>query len=152
MGGNAAQYHFTISYDNSDIVYPAWDVSSTAKFQDGSWNKWLNDQLSQYSEGKSNQLDFTLKYRFIIDKTGKVSGARIVKKSQSAEINAAMEKVLSQIPDWTPAKRGNMDVSVLYDEVWMKKAKNSNIMMLIPPPPPPPIMVTRIRRHPAGVV
>jgi Antirepressor regulating drug resistance, predicted signal transduction N-terminal membrane component len=136
LGGNAALYHFTISFDNSDIVYPAWDVSSTAKFHDGSWNKWLSDQLSQYSKGKSDQLDFELKYRFIIDKTGKVSAARIVKKSQSAEINTAMEEVLSQIPDWTPAKKGNQEVSVLYDEVWIKKANNSNIRLLIQPPPP----------------
>ena len=134
LGGSAALYHFTISFDNSDIVYPAWDVSSTAKFREN-WNNWLNDQLSQYSEGKSNQLDFTLKYRFIIDKTGKVTGARIVKASQSDEINKAMEKILFQIPDWRPAQRGGQNVSVLYDEIWMKKAKNSNIRMLIPPPP-----------------
>jgi biopolymer transport protein ExbD/beta-lactamase regulating signal transducer with metallopeptidase domain len=138
LGGNAALYHFTISFDNSDIVYPAWDVSSTAKFQDGSWNKWLNDQLSQYSKGKSDQLDFDLKYRFIIDKTGKVSGARIVKASQSDEINKAMEKILSQIPDWRPAQRGSQAVSVLYDEIWKKKAKSNSTMMFIPPPPPPP--------------
>jgi hypothetical protein len=135
LGGNVALYHFTISFDNSDIVYPAGDVSSTAKFR-GNWNNWLRDQLSQYSKGKSDQLDFDLKYRFIIDKTGKVTGARIVRTSQSAEVNMAMEKVLAQIPDWTPAKRGNMDVSVLYEEVWMKKAKNSTIGMQIPPPPP----------------
>lgn len=137
LGGNAAQYHITILLDDSETIYPAGDVSSMAKFREN-WNKWLRDQLSQYSEGKSDQLDFSIKYRFIIDKAGKVTGARIVKKSQSTEINTAMEKVLSQIPDWTPAKRGNQEVSVLYDEIWMKKAKNSNIKMLIPPPPPPP--------------
>lgn len=125
LGGNTTQYHIIILLDDSEIIYPAGDVSSMAKFREN-WNKWLRDQLSQYSEGKSDQLDFSIKYRFIIDNAGKVTGARIVKTSQSAEINTAMEKILSQIPGWTPAKIGNETVSVLYDESWMNKASRKN--------------------------
>ena len=37
---------------------------------------------------------------------------------------AAYEKVLTQIPDWTPAMRGDEDVSVYYDMMFMNKARN----------------------------
>ena len=96
LGGNVALYHFTISFDNSDIVYPAGDVSSTAKFR-GNWNNWLRDQLSQYSKGKSDQLDFDLKYRFIIDKTGKiVLLTRLYNEEEFAHMTETIDHLLKQ--------------------------------------------------------
>lgn len=136
ISGTPASYHITISLGTPEIIYSAWDVSTIAKFQDKNWTQWIRDQLSSYSNGKSDQVDFTIKYRFIIDKTGKVSSARIVRNSQSDEINAAMEKVLSQIPDWIPARRGGEAVGVLYDETWFKKKNENRIRLSIPPPPP----------------
>ena len=53
-----------------------------------------------------------LSYSFIIGKDGKVREAHIVKGSGYPEVDAAYEKILSQIPDWIPAKRGGATTSV----------------------------------------
>jgi hypothetical protein len=111
---NAKVYHVTQSSVNSDeIIYPAGDVTESAKFTQGSWDNWVKTQMTHFSGGKNNELEYRMKVNFIIDKNGKVRDAHIVKGCEYTEINAAMEKVLTQIPDWEPAKRGNEAVSVL---------------------------------------
>ncbi len=107
-------YHVTQSTVNSnEIIYPAGDVSETAKFKQGKWNDWSQSQLNHFSNGKSKTLEYKIAISFIIDKNGKVIDAHIVKGSEYPEINEAMEKVLARIPDWIPAKRGGVAVSVL---------------------------------------
>jgi biopolymer transport protein ExbD len=110
----AKVYHITQSSTNSDeIIYPAGDVSKLAKFAQGSYYDWAKSKMTHILGGKNNELEYSMKVNFIIDKNGKVSDAHIVKGCEYPEINAAMEKVLAQIPDWEPAKRGNEAVSVL---------------------------------------
>jgi len=107
-------YHVTQSTVNSnEIIYPAGDVSETAKFTQGKWSDWSQNQLNHFSNGKSKTLEYKITISFIIDKKGKVRDAHIVKGSEYPEINEAMEKVLAQVPDWIPAKRGDEAVSVL---------------------------------------
>jgi biopolymer transport protein ExbD len=121
----AKVYHVTQSTVNSDeIIYPAGDVSALAKFTQGSWDEWLQNRLEHSSEGKSKILQYKIRISFIVDKKGKVRDAHIVKPSEHPEINAAMEKVLAQVPDWIPAKRLGEPVSVLAHNLLGNKGMN----------------------------
>ncbi|MDP3645045.1 MAG: M56 family metallopeptidase [Bacteroidota bacterium] len=106
-------YHITQSTVNSDdIIYFAGDVSEMAKFTLGKWDDWIGDQLKHFNEGKPIGWKYRIAYSFIIDKNGKVRDGHITKGCDYPEINAAYEKILAQIPDWKPARRGNASVSV----------------------------------------
>jgi beta-lactamase regulating signal transducer with metallopeptidase domain len=110
---NAKVYHVTQSTVNSDdIVYFMGDVSETAKFTQGKFGDWINSQVKNYPEVKSKARDYSIIFSYIIDKNGKVKDAHIIKMSDSPEVNAAYEKILTQIPDWEPAKRLGTSVSV----------------------------------------
>ncbi len=117
---------------SDDLVYFSGDVSDLAKFTQGKFGDWISSQLKNYPEirsyGKETIETFpakdghpavkakvrrvTLSYSFIIGKDGKIRDAHIVKGSGYPEVDAAYEKMLSQIPDWIPAKRGGASVSV----------------------------------------
>ena len=119
---DAKVYHITQSTVNSDeIVYPAGDVSKSAKFSQGSWDSWINPQLKELIGDKFKELEYSLMIGFITDKNGKVRDARLIKKSDYPEINAAYEKILTQIPDCTPAMRGNENVSVFNEMMYMTR-------------------------------
>jgi len=115
-------YHITQSTVNSDdIIYPATDVTKTAKFSQGHWGNWISSQLKQNNGNEMMNLEYSLMIGFIIDKSGKVRDARLINKSDYPEINAAYEKVLSNIPDWTPAMRGNENVNVFKEMMFTTK-------------------------------
>jgi biopolymer transport protein ExbD len=123
---DAKVYHITLSTVNSDeTVYFAGDVSKSAKFTQGSWSKWINPQIEKFTGGKSKELNYSVTISFITDRNGKVRDARLSKESDYPEVNAAFEKVLAEIPDWIPAMRGNENVSVYHDWMFMNKAKIS---------------------------
>lgn len=110
---NAKVYFVTQSTINSDdIVYFMGDVSESAKFTQGKFGDWINSQVKNYPEVKIKSKDYSITFSYIIDKTGKVKDAHIIKMSDSPEVNAAYEKILTQIPDWEPAKRLGTSVSV----------------------------------------
>jgi beta-lactamase regulating signal transducer with metallopeptidase domain len=98
--------------NSDDLVYFAGDVSELAKFTQGNFNDWISSQLNNYPEVKSKALKYTITYSFIIGKNGKVRDGHIIKGTDYPEINGAYEKILTQIPDWEPAKRGGESVSV----------------------------------------
>jgi beta-lactamase regulating signal transducer with metallopeptidase domain len=112
---------------SDDLIYFAGDVSESAKFTQESklilpkqskWSAWMNTQLNKYiSHAKSISGKYEISYSFIIDKNGKVRDGHIIKGSNNPEINAAYEKMLTQIPDWVPAKRLGVNVGVYYMEV-----------------------------------
>jgi outer membrane biosynthesis protein TonB len=83
-----------------------------AKFKQGNFNDWISSQLNNYPEVKSKARKYTITYSFIIGKNGKVRDGHVIKGTDYPEINAAYEKILTQIPDWEPAKRGGESVSV----------------------------------------
>jgi hypothetical protein len=97
---------------SDDLVYFSGDVSDMAKFKQGSFNDWISSQLNNYPEIKSKALKYTITYSFIIGKNGKVRDGHVIKGTNYPEINAAYEKILTQIPDWEPAKRSGESVSV----------------------------------------
>jgi hypothetical protein len=97
---------------SDDIVYFAGDVSETAKFTQGKFFAWITSQLNNFPEAKSKTGNYDISYSFIIDKTGKVRDGHIIKGSDYPELNAAYERILTQIPDWEPARKGNSKVSV----------------------------------------
>jgi hypothetical protein len=117
---------------SNELVYFAGDVSDGAKFTKGKYNDWLAEQLNNYPQikslGEESIKNFPAKdghpafkakvrkhsisYSFVIGKDGKVSNAHIIKGSGYTEIDAAYEKILSQMPDWEPAKRLGLNVSV----------------------------------------
>jgi hypothetical protein len=130
---NAKVYHVTQSKVNSDdVVYFIGDVSELAKLKQGKFDDWFSSQLKNSPEIRSNGKDtietipakdgypaikakmrrIVFSYSFIIGKDGKVRDAHIVKGSGYPEADAAFEKILSQIPDWIPAKRDRATVSV----------------------------------------
>jgi beta-lactamase regulating signal transducer with metallopeptidase domain len=103
--------------DSDDLIYFAGDVSKLAKFTQGEWGDWIKNQLNKYSEKNSISLDknYLLSYSLIIDKNGKVRDGHVVKKCQYPEINEAYNEILTQIPDWEPAMRGNDKISVYWE-------------------------------------
>jgi len=110
---DAKVYFVTQSTVNSDdIVYFMGDVSQSAKFTQGKFGDWWKSQVNKYPEIKSKSSAYRLTYSFIIDRNGKVRDAHILKGCEYPEINAAYEKILTQIPDWKPAKRLGNKVSV----------------------------------------
>jgi beta-lactamase regulating signal transducer with metallopeptidase domain/CRISPR/Cas system CMR-associated protein Cmr5 small subunit len=112
---NAKVYGVTQSTVNSDdVVYFMGDVSELAKFKQGKFDDWFSSQVKKFPEiiSKGKETKVRLSYSFIIGKDGKVRDAHIVKESGYPEVDAAFEKILSQIPDWIPAKRDGASVSV----------------------------------------
>lgn len=101
---------------SDDFIYFIGDVSESAKFTQGKFDDWISRQLKNYPEiiSKGKETKVRLSYSFIIGKEGKVRDAHIVKESGYPEVDAAFEKILSQIPDWIPAKRDGASVSVYY--------------------------------------
>jgi beta-lactamase regulating signal transducer with metallopeptidase domain len=99
---------------SDDLVYFMGDVSQSAKFTQGKFYDWISNQFNNYPEIKSKALKYKITYSFIIGKNGKVRDGHIINGTDSPEIDAAYEKILTQIPDWEPAKRGGESVSVYY--------------------------------------
>jgi biopolymer transport protein ExbD len=109
----AKVYHVTQSIVNSDeIIYPAGDVTELAKFTQGKWDDWMKNQLKFINEVKPKDRVYIITYSFVIDKNGKVRDGHVIKGCDNPEMNAAYEKILTQIPDWEPAMRGSAKVSV----------------------------------------
>jgi hypothetical protein len=100
---------------SDDLIYFMGDVSDMAKFKQGKFNDWMSNQLANYPELKSKFKDYQISYSFIIDKTGKVRDSHITKISAFPEVNAVYEKILTQIPDWEPAKRLGTSIGVYYN-------------------------------------
>jgi hypothetical protein len=100
--------------NSDDIVFFAGDVSESAKFTQGKWGDWMMNKLNNSPEIKANIGKYKLTYSFIIDRDGKVKNAHLIKQCNIPEVNAAYEKILAQIPDWEPARRGSSKVSVYY--------------------------------------
>lgn len=105
---------------SDDIVYPMGDVSEFAELKQGTWDDWMVSQLKNYSEIISKSGKFTLSFGYIIGRDGKVRDGHIIKRCDYPEINSAFEKILTQIPDWEPAKKADKDVSV-YVSVYYNK-------------------------------
>ncbi len=121
---NAGVYHVTQSKAGSDeIIYPAGDVSSLAKFTEGKWNDWFRNELSQLLNEKYNSIEYSIYYGFIIDKNGKVRDSRIIRPSEYEDINTTYKKILAKIPDWKPALRNGKAVSVFYTEMRIQRPK-----------------------------
>ena len=118
--------------NSDDLVYFGGDVSDMAKFTQGKFGDWISSQVNNFPEIKSYGKEtietfpakdskpavrakvrrVTLSFSFIIGRDGKVRDAHIVKGSGYPEVDAAYEKILAQIPDWIPAKRGGASTSV----------------------------------------
>lgn len=117
---------------SDDLVYFAGDVTDGAKFTKGKYNDWLKEQLNNYPQIKSLGVEsiqnvpardgnpafkakvrkYQISYSFIIGMDGKVTDAHVIKGSGYPELDAIYEKILSQMPDWVPAKRLGSNVSV----------------------------------------
>jgi hypothetical protein len=80
-----------------ETVYFAGDVPKASKFSQGNWYNWFHPQIVELTGGKCKELNYLLMISLIINKNGKVRDARLSKKCDYPEINAAYEKVLTQI-------------------------------------------------------
>lgn len=114
-GALNGSYWVTQSTVNSDeIVYFSGDVSQLAKFKNGKFNNWLDSQIKNYPGLKSESREYVIHYSIIIDKNGKVRDGHIIEGCDYPDINATYDKILTQIPDWEPARRGSNGASVYY--------------------------------------
>ena len=108
----AKVYHVNQTSVNSDeIIYPAGDVTKLAEFSQGKFGDWLQKELNPYLNDLPEDQEYWIFIGFIIDKNGIVSNGHVI-DGDHPEINEAYNKVLSDIPDWIPAKKGNNTVSV----------------------------------------
>ncbi len=122
---NAHVYHVNLSAPGfEDIIYPAGDVTKGAKLAQGKWRDWFRSELQKSFEDNTLKEGFKIRFGFIIDKNGKVSQAHIVEGSSNDQINAAFEKVLSQIPDWEPATKGSRKINVFYSSIFSYTPKD----------------------------
>ncbi len=101
---------------SDDLVYFAGDVSDMAKFIQGEWSDWMTSQIGPFAK-KYKDGNYKITYSFIIGKDGKVRDSHIIKGCDNPEMNTEFEKILSQIPDWQPAKRLGATTSVYNREV-----------------------------------
>ena len=101
-----------LTVGSDDIVYFTGDVSDRAKFTQGKWSVWMMNQLHNSPEIMAKIGKYKIAYSFIIDRNGKVKDGHLIKRCDFPEVNAVYEKILTQIPDWEPAKRGSSKVSV----------------------------------------
>ena len=116
--------HVTQSIPHSEeVIFPVGDVSKMVKFSQGSWHKWMENRLDELTNGQYKALEYKVAYCFVIDKNGKVSDGRILRPAIHPEINAAVEKMLSEIPDWEPAEKLGKPVNVLYRESFSHQIK-----------------------------
>ena len=106
---------------SDDIVYSVSDVAQKAEFPNGKWSEWIGNQLKHFSKGKPNGWGFAIKYSIVIDKTGKVRDGKIIKGCDYPEINTEFERILTQTPDWTPAKKNGVAVNVMLTEAFATK-------------------------------
>ncbi len=113
---NAKVYHVNQSFTGSDdIIYPANDVSAMAEFKQGKFGNWIQNQIQDYLKSNTQNQQYPIGYSFVIDQDGIVKNAHIVEASNDPQFNTAFEKILAQIPDWRPAKKGGKAVSVYYN-------------------------------------
>lgn len=101
------------AHNFNEIIYPDGDVTESPKFTQGKWADWIHNQTKHFPDGKPKGWKYTIFFSFIIDKNGKVSDAHVIKGCDSPEIKAEFEQILTKIPNWKPAKKGNRDVSVI---------------------------------------
>ena len=101
---------------SDDLVYFAGDVSDMAKFKQGEWSDWMTSQIGPFAK-KYKDGNYKITYSFIIGKDGKVRDSHIIKGCDNPELNTEFEKILTQIPDWKPAKRLGAPTSVYHREV-----------------------------------
>lgn len=100
--------------NSEKLVYYSGDVSKKAKFTQSKWDDWFDDKLNTLTEGRHEDMDYSISISMIIDENGKVRDGHVTKGCDYPEINEAYNKILSQVPDWEPAMRGNIRVSVYY--------------------------------------
>jgi biopolymer transport protein ExbD len=110
--------------ETGEIIYFFGDVSVSAKFKNGSWHNWMETQLKNTLKDNLKKLAYNIEYGFIIDKNGKVRDGLVIRPSEIPEINEAFDKILTQIPEWQPAKKGKNEVSVFYRERYGQKVVN----------------------------
>jgi beta-lactamase regulating signal transducer with metallopeptidase domain len=122
---NAHVYHVNLSAPGFDgIIYPHGDVTKGAKLTQGNWGNWFRSELKKSFDDERFKEEVKIRFGFIIDKNGKVSQAHIMEASSNAEVNAAFEKVLSQIPDWEPATKGSRKINVFYSSIFSYTPKD----------------------------
>ena len=111
---NAKVYHVNQKTVNSnEIIYPAGDVTKLAEFSQGKFGDWMQEKLKPYLKNIPDNQGYWVFIGFIIDKNGKVSNGHVI-DGDNPKINDAYNKVLSDIPDWKPAKKGKKTVSVYH--------------------------------------
>lgn len=123
---NGSYWVIQTTVNSDDLVYFAGDVNQLAKFSQGKWGDWMENQLNNYPEIQSKINEFTLLYSFIIDKHGKVRDGHVTKGCEYPEINEAFEKILTQFPDWEPAMRFNESVSVYFRNGMLSRQSKKN--------------------------
>lgn len=74
---------------------------------------WVNERLTYPAEAKAAGIQGRVTIRFVIDETGKLTDAKVLRGVNPA-IDAEALKIVSSSPEWTPGKHNGQNVKVSY--------------------------------------
>jgi len=109
---------------SDELIYFAGDVNKLAELKKGKFRDWFRDQLKKYPETQSK--NYRISFSIIVDKNGKARDGHLIEGCEFSEINDAYNKILSDIPDWNPAKRLNENVSVYWKYMHINSVDKNN--------------------------
>ncbi|HRO77001.1 MAG TPA: energy transducer TonB [Crocinitomicaceae bacterium] len=96
---------------------PYFVVDVMPEFKGGidSLRQFLTRNLKYPEWEHENKIEGTVVVRLVIDKNGKVKNPRIIKSVQGAKnFNAEVLRIVSEMPDWIPAKNAKENVDAYF--------------------------------------
>lgn len=89
-------------------VKPTFEGGDANSFQ-----KWVGKNLKYPQSAIENNEQGKVYVNFVVDKSGKVTNAKVV-KGVSEALDAEALRVITSAPDWTPAQQNGKNVAVSY--------------------------------------
>jgi TonB family protein len=98
---------------NADGVY--YEVQVMPEFQGGftALQDYLIKNIHYPDQAKKDSITGKVFVQFIVDETGKVGGAKVL-KSANPLLDAEAIRVVSSMPDWIPGKNDDKTVKVAF--------------------------------------
>ena len=101
---------------DAPIAYANVEDKPTFKGEDPNlaFTKWMFGELKYPQEALKNKIQGRAAIEFIITKTGKVSGIKIVRSTGNKFLDDEALRVIAMSPDWEPGKMNGKAVNVKY--------------------------------------
>ncbi len=94
-------------------VYEAVEVKASFNGGDAALEKWISKNLQYPQIAKEDGIEGRVIVRFIVGKDGKISNAKVI-KGVDPELDREAVRLISNMPDWIPAKNANEAVASYY--------------------------------------